>query len=56
MDGLGTQVVQADAILEMREAGSTGSDIITALVKGSSTFQQKTQFAQEKYLKKKQAR
>lgn len=37
----------------MKQENVGGTKIIQALVKGSKSFQQKTQFSQEKYLKKK---
>jgi tRNA (adenine-N(1)-)-methyltransferase non-catalytic subunit len=38
----------------MKEDGVVGQDIVDAVVKNSSTFAVKTEYAQEKYVRKKQ--
>lgn len=47
------QKLSSEEIRAMREAGVSGRDIIDALVKSSTTFDEKTAFSQQKYLKKK---
>ncbi len=41
-------------IATLREKGASGPEILDTLITGSKTFGQKTEFAQEKYLKKKE--
>lgn len=41
-------------INKMKESGASGQDIIAQLVQSSTTFNQKTAYSQQKYLKKKQ--
>lgn len=48
------QRVDHTAIAQMRKDGVSGEDIIESLVQGSRTWDQKTEFAKEKYLKRKQ--
>jgi tRNA (adenine-N(1)-)-methyltransferase non-catalytic subunit len=43
----------AEQITEMKLKGMNGEKIVQALVEGSATFHKKTQFSQQKYLKKK---
>ena len=45
--------VVCDACDDGQEGGASGRDIINALVDNSSSFANKTAFAQQKYLKKK---
>jgi tRNA (adenine-N(1)-)-methyltransferase non-catalytic subunit len=48
------QAMDGDQIRLMKEGGVRGADLIAGLVQNSSTFAQKTEFSQEKYLRKKQ--
>lgn len=50
------QSLNQASISDMKAAGQSGTDIVTALVAGSATFASKTAFSQEKYLKKKTAK
>ena len=47
------QALSAEHITEMKAGGSSGHDIVAALIENSATFASKTEFAQQKYLKKK---
>ena len=47
------QKLSQEEILEMRENGKSGVDILRSLVKNSETWSSKTSFAQEKWLKRK---
>jgi tRNA (adenine-N(1)-)-methyltransferase non-catalytic subunit len=47
------QLVQEAEINEMRARGADGREIIDSLIQNSSTFNSKTQFSKEKWLKKK---
>lgn len=49
----GAQVLDGDDIAAMRAQGASGHEIISALVENSATWSGKTEFAKEKYLKKK---
>jgi hypothetical protein len=49
----GAQVLDGDSISAMRASGASGQEIIAALVENSATFKDKTEFAKQKYLKKK---
>ena len=48
------QTLGAGKIAQMKGAGVEGHIIVDALAKHSTTFTAKTEFAQEKYLRKKQ--
>lgn len=50
------QALSAEEIEEMKKSGVEGTKIIKALVEKSASFKQKTEFSQQKYLKKKQQR
>lgn len=52
--GAHKQSLTSEAISDMRSKGSSGADIVEALVENSSTFASKTKFAQEKYILRKQ--
>jgi tRNA (adenine-N(1)-)-methyltransferase non-catalytic subunit len=45
--------IQQDEILAMKQAGKAGKEIIDLLTNSSATFQNKTEFSQEKYKKRK---
>jgi len=45
--------MQEAQINEMREKGTGGREIIDSLIQNSSTYNLKTQFSKEKWLKKK---
>jgi len=48
------QGLSAEEIAEMKKKGVGGESIIQALIQNSSSFQNKTEFSQQKYIKKKQ--
>lgn len=48
------QKLTPEDIEVMKQNGSTGADIIKALIESSSTFDTKTEYSKEKWLKKKQ--
>ncbi|KAJ8533434.1 hypothetical protein ON010_g13820 [Phytophthora cinnamomi] len=48
------QTLKQTDIGELREQGATGKEIIQKLVENSSTWETKTEFSKQKYLKKKQ--
>ncbi|TNN20773.1 tRNA (adenine(58)-N(1))-methyltransferase non-catalytic subunit TRM6 [Schistosoma japonicum] len=52
----GNQKLSGSSIEELRRNGVSGQDILDQLIEGSATFEQKTQFSQQKYLKKKKNR
>eukprot|EP01118_Nematostelium_gracile_P016837 TRINITY_DN7061_c0_g1_i1.p1 TRINITY_DN7061_c0_g1~~TRINITY_DN7061_c0_g1_i1.p1 ORF type:complete len:349 (+),score=106.51 TRINITY_DN7061_c0_g1_i1:338-1384(+) len=47
------QKVSKDDIAQMKETGVEGDQIIKKLMEGNTSFQEKTKFSQEKYIKKK---
>ena len=47
------QKLSRDEINKMREEGVDGVEIVEKLIENSETFQNKTKFSQEKFLKKK---
>jgi tRNA (adenine-N(1)-)-methyltransferase non-catalytic subunit len=47
------QQLTSEQISEMKRKGVDGEKIIQALVEGSTTFQKKTEFSKQKYLRKK---
>ncbi|XP_012288221.1 tRNA (adenine(58)-N(1))-methyltransferase non-catalytic subunit TRM6 [Orussus abietinus] len=49
-----SQKLSKDEILELREAGKSGKEIVGTLIENSKTFANKTEYSQEKYLKKKE--
>lgn len=49
-----SQSLGATDIAMLREQGISGREILDQLVSSSKTFNQKTEFSQEKYLKKKE--
>ena len=53
VDTSSAQALTAEDVWDMRRRGQAGEDIVKALAGSSSTFAGKTQFSQEKYLKKK---
>lgn len=48
-----SQTLSTENIHELRDSGTSAQDIVGQLVENSTTFQKKTEFAQEKYLSKK---
>lgn len=54
--GSQTQKLTQDEIEEMKRRGVSPDEILLQLAKGSSTFGNKTEFAKEKYLRRKEAR
>lgn len=52
-DDSSSQLLSADEIIALKESGETGQNIVERLLENSKTFQLKTEYAQEKYLKKK---
>lgn len=55
-DTTDNQKLQQSAILEMKENGIQGEELVQVVASNSSTFSQKTPFSQEKYLKRKRAK
>eukprot|EP01117_Protostelium_nocturnum_P013226 TRINITY_DN4923_c0_g1_i1.p1 TRINITY_DN4923_c0_g1~~TRINITY_DN4923_c0_g1_i1.p1 ORF type:complete len:495 (-),score=194.48 TRINITY_DN4923_c0_g1_i1:35-1519(-) len=49
----GVQKLDQDGLEELKKKGSTGGDIIQALMENSTSFSDKTEFSKEKYIKKK---
>ncbi|XP_043201481.1 tRNA (adenine(58)-N(1))-methyltransferase non-catalytic subunit TRM6-like [Amphibalanus amphitrite] len=49
-----SQAMTKERIMEMREQGATGREIVTTIVDNSTSFQGKTEFSQAKYVRKKQ--
>lgn len=52
-DDSSSQLLSTDEIIALKESGETGQNIVERLLENSKTFQLKTEYAQEKYLKKK---
>jgi len=52
-DDSSSQLLSTDEIIALKESGKTGQNIVERLLENSKTFQLKTEYAQEKYLKKK---
>lgn len=52
-DDNNAQALSKDDILDMRNAGLSSQNIVTQLIENSKTFSHKTEFAQEKWLRKK---
>lgn len=52
-DDSSSQLLSTDEIIALKESGESGQNIVERLLKNSKTFQLKTEYAQEKYLKKK---
>lgn len=52
-DDSSSQLLSTDEIIALKESGETGQNIVERLLVNSKTFQLKTEYAQEKYLKKK---
>ena len=48
-----SQKLSKQEIIDMREEGVAGQEIVEKLIENSETFQQKTKFSQAKFLKKK---
>lgn len=48
-----SQLLSTDEIIALKESGESGQNIVERLLENSKTFQLKTEYAQEKYLKKK---
>lgn len=49
-----SQQLSKEEILQLREAGKTGKEIIGSLIENSKSFAAKTEYSQEKYIKKKE--
>lgn len=49
-----SQRLSSDSIMELREQGISPKEIMNQLLEHSTTFQNKTEYSQEKYLKKKE--
>jgi len=52
-DDSSSQLLSTNDIIALKESGETGQNIVERLLENSKTFQLKTEYAQEKYLKKK---
>lgn len=50
------QKLSSESIAELRSQGATGKEIIEALVENSATWNDRTEFSKQKYLKKKQTK
>ncbi|KAG5325455.1 TRM6 methyltransferase, partial [Pseudoatta argentina] len=48
-----SQRLSKEEILQLQEAGKTGKEIISSLIENSKSFSAKTEYSQEKYIKKK---
>ncbi|EFC46435.1 predicted protein, partial [Naegleria gruberi] len=53
IDNNKSQTLTQDEILELKKQGVEGKEIISKLIEGSKSFQVRTQFSQQKYLKRK---
>uniref|UniRef100_UPI00358E069E tRNA (adenine(58)-N(1))-methyltransferase non-catalytic subunit TRM6 n=1 Tax=Myxine glutinosa TaxID=7769 RepID=UPI00358E069E len=53
IDDCSSQKLSTDDISNLKEQGLQGKEIVQQLVRNSSTFQDKTEFSQDKYIKKK---
>ncbi|CAH0384186.1 unnamed protein product [Bemisia tabaci] len=49
-----SQLMSADEIFKLRDRGCSGQDIVGQLLENSKTFHCKTEYSQQKYLKKKE--
>lgn len=49
-----TQTLKADDIEKLRESGSSASEIVGTIIENSKTFAAKTEYSQDKYLRKKE--
>lgn len=49
-----SQQLSKEKILQLQEAGKTGKEIIGSLIENSKSFAAKTEYSQEKYIKKKE--
>ncbi|XP_012535640.1 tRNA (adenine(58)-N(1))-methyltransferase non-catalytic subunit TRM6 [Monomorium pharaonis] len=54
MDDGTSQRLSKDEIQQLQEAGKTGKEIIGSLIENSKSFAAKTEYSQEKYIKKKE--
>ncbi|KAK4472722.1 hypothetical protein MN116_003948 [Schistosoma mekongi] len=52
----GNQKLTGSSIEQLRRNGVSGQDILDQIIEGSTTFEQKTQFSRQKYLKRKKNR
>ena len=53
MDARTNQKLTREEIHSMKQEGATGQDIVENLIENSATFDKKTEFAQQKYIRKK---
>jgi len=51
-----SQRLSKEEILQLQEAGKTGKEIIGSLIENSRSFAAKTEYSQEKYIKKKESK
>lgn len=49
-----TQALKANDIVKLRESGSSASEIVGTIIENSKTFAAKTEYSQDKYLRKKE--
>lgn len=56
LDNTDNQKLKQSAILELKERGVHGEELVQTVAKNSSTFNGKTPFSQEKYLRRKRAK
>lgn len=55
-DDTANQRLNQEAILELKEQGLQGEELVQTVAKNSATFKNKTAFSQQKYLKRKRAK
>ena len=54
IDDGSSQTLTHKDIHDMKEEGLSGQDILDSVIQGSSSFKEKTSYAQEKYIRKKE--
>lgn len=52
--GVDTQTIKLDDIEKLRESGSSAAEIVGTIIENSKTFAAKTEYSQDKYLRKKE--
>lgn len=52
--GSDSQTLNQDDIAKLRESGSSASEIVGTMIENSKTFATKTEYSQDKYLRKKE--
>jgi len=54
LDDGSSQKLSCDEIIGLKDGGLSSKEIVSTLIENSTTFQEKTEYSQEKYLKKKE--